>query len=73
MREDDKQGATGEWVGFLGFSQGAKMCASLLFRQQKRIEKLGEHRAASDLRLAVLMAGRGPIVSLDPDLAKLSA
>ena len=68
MKEDDNQGATGEWVGLLGFSQGAKMCASLLFRQQKRTEKLGKHRAGSNFRFAVLMAGRGPIVSLDPDL-----
>ncbi|KAL8991187.1 MAG: hypothetical protein Q9177_000335 [Variospora cf. flavescens] len=68
VKEDDKQGATGEWVGLLGFSQGAKMAASLLFRQQKRAEKLGEHRTGSNFRFAVLMAGRGPIVSLDPDL-----
>ncbi|KAA6409325.1 MAG: citrinin biosynthesis oxidoreductase [Lasallia pustulata] len=69
MMEDDGKGATGEWVGLLGFSQGAKMCASLLFRQQVRTEKLGKHRAGSNYRFAVLMAGRGPLVSLDPDLA----
>lgn len=68
MREDDRQGATGEWVGLLGFSQGAKMCASLLLRQQVRTEKLGKHFAGSNYRFAVLMAGRGPLVSLDPDL-----
>ena len=68
MKEDDRQGATGEWVGLLGFSQGAKMCASLLFRQQVRAEKLGRHRAGSHFRFAVLMAWRGPLVSLDPDL-----
>ena len=68
MREDDRQGATGEWVGLLGFSQGAKMCASLLFRQQVRTEMLGKHRAGSNYRFAVLMAGRGPMVSLDPNL-----
>ena len=42
MKGDDNQGAMGEWVGLLGFSQGAKMCASLLFRQQKRTEKFWE-------------------------------
>ena len=68
MREDDNKGATGEWVGLLGFSQGAKMCASLLLRQQKRAEKLGRHRAGSNFRFAVLIAGRGPLVSLDPDV-----
>ena len=73
MKEVDNQGAIGEWVGLLGFSQGAKMCASLLFRQQKRTEKLGKHRAGSNFRFAVLMAGRGPIVLLDPDLVMNSA
>lgn len=65
---DDEKGATGPWVGLLGFSQGAKMCASLLFRQQVRGEKLGRHCAGSDFRFAVLIAGRGPLVSLDPEL-----
>ena len=41
MKEDDNKGAMGEWVGLLGLSRGYKMCASLLFRQQKRTEKLG--------------------------------
>lgn len=68
MSEDDRQGATGEWVGLIGFSQGAKMCASLLLRQQVRAEKLGRHRAGSNYRFAVLIAGRRPLVSLDPDL-----
>lgn len=68
MRDDDRQGATGEWVGLLGFSQGAKMCASLLLRQEVRAEKLGKHFAGTNYRFAVLMAGRGPLVSLDPDL-----
>jgi hypothetical protein len=36
MREDDDTGATGAWVGLLGFSQGAKMAASLLWRQQQQ-------------------------------------
>ena len=68
MKEDDRKGATGEWVGLLGFSQGAKVCASLLFRQQVRADKLGKHQAGSNFRFAVLMAGRGPLVSFDPDL-----
>ncbi len=68
MEEDDRRGATGEWVGLLGFSQGAKMCASLLFRQQVRAEWLGESRTETNFRFAVLLAGRGPLVSLDPEL-----
>ena len=68
MEEDDRKGATGEWVGLLGFSQGAKTCASLLFRQQVRAEWLGECRTGTNFRFGILMAGRGPLVSLDPDL-----
>jgi len=37
---DDALGATGDWVGILGFSQGAKLAASLLFRQQQRVNNL---------------------------------
>lgn len=65
MDEDDRLGGRGEWVGLLGFSQGAKICASLLFRQQVRAERLGLHRAGSNWRFAVILAGRGPLVSLD--------
>jgi pimeloyl-ACP methyl ester carboxylesterase len=68
MDEDDAQGATGPWVGMLGFSQGAKLAASLLFRQQVRAEKYGPAAAGSDWKFAVLMAGRSPLVSLDPDV-----
>lgn len=34
MSADDALGADGPWVALLGFSQGAKLAASLLFRQQ---------------------------------------
>lgn len=62
MMEDDAKGATGEWVGILGFSQGAKVAGSLLLRQQMRTG-LGERNRVR-FRFAVLMAGRGPFVSL---------
>lgn len=65
MDEDDRVGGRGEWVGLLGFSQGAKICASLMFRQQVRAERLGMYRAGSNWRFAVILAGRGPLVSLD--------
>lgn len=68
MREDDSKGATGEWVAILGFSQGAKMAASLLLRQQARKDKLGRNLAGSNFKFGVLLAGRGPLVSLDPEL-----
>ncbi|KAF2857928.1 hypothetical protein K470DRAFT_260353 [Piedraia hortae CBS 480.64] len=53
---------TGPWVGLLGFSQGAKLAASLLYDQQIHVEKEG--RADTDYRFAVLLAGRSPLVSL---------
>ena len=69
MRDDDRKGATGEWVGLLGFSQGAKVAASLLYRQQVRAETYGHYMADSNWRFGVLMAGRAPLVDLDPDIA----
>ena len=69
MAEDDEKGATGEWVGLLGFSQGAKICASLLLSQQIRTEKHGAQSIIGPtFRFAVLLAGRGPLVSLGPEL-----
>lgn len=60
MTADDAAGATGDWVGLLGFSQGAKVAASILYRQQRC--------GGSGFRLAVLFAGRGPLVWLMPEL-----
>ncbi|KFZ15959.1 hypothetical protein V502_05308 [Pseudogymnoascus sp. VKM F-4520 (FW-2644)] len=68
MADDDLKGATGEWVALLGFSQGAKMCASLLFAQQIRKGEPGTNRPWPRFRFAVLLAGRGPLVSLTPEL-----
>ncbi|KAI0397531.1 serine hydrolase FSH [Xylariaceae sp. FL0594] len=39
MDADDRAGATGPWVGIIGFSQGAKLAASLLYRQQQRLQR----------------------------------
>ncbi|KAK8054828.1 alpha/beta-Hydrolase [Apiospora rasikravindrae] len=67
--DDDDDIASGPWVGLLGFSQGAKLAASLLYRQQIRVDKLGRgSKGTTDFKFAVLMAGRAPIVSLDPDV-----
>ncbi|MCJ1460145.1 hypothetical protein MMC28_010524 [Mycoblastus sanguinarius] len=65
ITEDNAKGATGEWVGILGFSQGAKVAGSLLLRQQGRADR-GE-RSRVRFKFAVLMAGSGPLVSLEPD------
>lgn len=66
MKESDAQGATGEWVALLGFSQGAKLAASLLLRHQLHPSNPISSHAAVRFRFAVLMAGRAPLVSLDP-------
>ena len=60
MTADDAAGATGDWVGLLGFSQGAKVAASILYRQQRC--------GGSSFRFAVLFAGRGPLVWLMPEI-----
>lgn len=52
----------GPWVGVLGFSQGAKVAASLLYDQQIRGEE-GEE-VATEYKFGVLLAGRSPLVSL---------
>jgi hypothetical protein len=103
MREDNETGATGPWVGLLGFSQGAKMAASLLWRQQQLNQNQPRQRPmqgwedsddemdlyggggwhyplagvrdsdvnwaeqTTDYRFAVLLAGRGPLVSMRSD------
>ncbi|KAI9879285.1 MAG: hypothetical protein M1830_009015 [Pleopsidium flavum] len=68
MDDDDCKGATGDWIALLGFSQGAKLAASLLLLQQVRAETLGRQGAGFNFRFAVLMAGRAPLISLDPEL-----
>lgn len=65
---------TGPWVGVLGFSQGAKVAASILYDQQIRQEKR-DQTVDSNYKFGVIMAGRGPLVSLSdhslsPALAK---
>ncbi|RMZ74756.1 hypothetical protein DV737_g5768, partial [Chaetothyriales sp. CBS 132003] len=65
MDEDDELGGTGEWIGLLGFSQGAKVCGSLLFSQQRCAQMPGEQSPKLPrFRFAILLAGRGPLVWL---------
>lgn len=68
MAEDDIKGATGDWVGLLGFSQGAKISASLLLAQQIRKAELGSQKPSimPKWKFAVLLAGRGPLISATP-------
>ena len=70
--EDNKAGATGDFIGLLGFSQGAKLAASLLLEQQRQNQKskwqvssgsyAQTHIYEIHFRFAVLLAGRAPLV-----------
>jgi len=53
MDRDNIQGATGDYVAVLGFSQGANLAPSLLFQQQVRAQKLGKHLAGANITFAV--------------------
>lgn len=79
MENDDREGGQGEWVGLMGFSQGAKLSASLLLEQQAREEKaIRDGKKEWDTgptgipglnwRFGVLLAGRAPMTNLNPDL-----
>jgi predicted esterase len=74
MATDSKSGATGEWIALLGFSQGAKLAASILFAQQTMQLHASPNAIISpNFRFAVLMAGRGPLVWLLPDGGDISS
>ncbi|KAI8940401.1 hypothetical protein NX059_004092 [Plenodomus lindquistii] len=83
MMEDDRLGGTGEWVGLMGFSQGAKLSASLLLEQKAREEAARTHGKAvqpgliglpdPDWRFGILLAGRAPLSNLNPSLLKSEA
>ena len=79
MEADAKLGADGEWVGLLGFSQGAKVAASVLYESQLRGQEAGEGMyagwdgeeegsveglAGGKWRFGVFMAGSPPLVSM---------
>lgn len=67
VRQDNLSGASGEWVGILGFSQGAKIGASILKAQQQNM-RTGSPRLRTTapswqtFRFGILLAGRGPLV-----------
>ncbi|RYC64082.1 hypothetical protein CHU98_g2142 [Xylaria longipes] len=88
MDADDAEGADGPWVGLLGFSQGAKLAVSLLFRQQQRALRRAKDGKADQQRsggwgedddgiydgwkFAVALAGRAPLVNLEPGVFESS-
>ncbi|KAL6244999.1 hypothetical protein RBB50_007774 [Rhinocladiella similis] len=80
IEEDTAAGATGEFIGVLGFSQGARIAASLLLHGQQQTH-LFEQSCGQVLlprwRFGILLAGRGPVETLlssdddhDDDAAK---
>lgn len=83
MEDDDREGGTGEWIGLMGFSQGAKLSASLLLEQQARETQARKEgtKIATGLtgipgirwRFGILLAGRAPLSNLNPELMKSDA
>ncbi|PNY24383.1 Esterase LovG [Tolypocladium capitatum] len=65
-RAMDEDAGTGPWVGVLGFSQGAKVAASLLWAQEK-LGGDGEQPPPllAHFRFGVIMAGGPPLIRLD--------
>ncbi|KAI9167842.1 Esterase LovG [Paramyrothecium foliicola] len=64
MRRDSAEhGATGPWVGVLGFSQGAKIAASLLWCQERAAAQ--GLVPLTSFRFGIIMAGSGPVLRLD--------
>ena len=69
MRADE---GTGEYVGVLGFSQGAKVACSLLLKQQL------DESAGSDsnemlgrLKFGIILAGRAPLLALSEEMEEM--
>ncbi|KAK5958823.1 hypothetical protein OHC33_000666 [Knufia fluminis] len=70
MRGDE---GSGEWVGVLGFSQGAKVGCSLLLKQQLD-EAAGTIDTESPLvrfKFGVILAGRAPLLALNEEMEGL--
>ncbi|KAF2152732.1 hypothetical protein K461DRAFT_214343, partial [Myriangium duriaei CBS 260.36] len=63
-QRDRSQGRGGDWVGVLGFSQGAKIAASILYETERRGRDGKEGFAGVDWRFGILLAGRAPLVAL---------
>ncbi|KND87711.1 Esterase LovG [Tolypocladium ophioglossoides CBS 100239] len=63
-RAMDDDAGCGAWVGVLGFSQGAKIAASLLWAQE-RLAADEQPPLLARFRFGVLMAGSPPVVRLD--------
>ncbi|KAL6721661.1 hypothetical protein ACLMJK_000765 [Lecanora helva] len=63
-----KDEGTGEWVGLLGFSQGAGLSFSILLENQRRLQEDHWAEAYTGVfwKFGIIMAGRAPPQSLSP-------
>lgn len=78
MDGDNREGGTGEWVGLMGFSQGAHLAASVLLEQQTRQDIANRQCRKPDIgfigipdlcwRFGVLLAGKAPLSNLNPEV-----
>ena len=64
----DKDEGEGEWVGLLGFSQGAALAFSILLENQLRLQRDPSATAFAGVNwgFGIIMAGRAPPFSLNP-------
>ena len=60
----ERDRGSGPFVAVMGFSQGAKLAASLLYEQQLRKEAPQSGEPETDFRFGILLAGRSPLISL---------
>ena len=67
QRAMDGDEGTGEWVGVLGFSQGAKLACSMLYEQQLCQLSGGSKKAPWNFRFGVIMAGRCPFAAISEE------
>lgn len=67
----ERDRGSGSFVAVLGFSQGAKLAASLLYEQQLRADAPQSGKSETDFRFGVLLAGRAPLISLSERSAGL--
>ncbi|KHN95526.1 citrinin biosynthesis oxidoreductase CtnB [Metarhizium album ARSEF 1941] len=65
-----RDAGSGPWVGVLGFSQGAKVAASLLWAQQRAEADAQTLPPRTSFKFGVLMAGSAPVLHLDRRLPR---
>lgn len=84
IADDNESGACGPWVGILGFSQGARLAASMLFESQRRqtLRENGETPEGyegpldftiwdRDWNFAIFISGPAPLIALSPNVGDL--